>query len=224
MKPKLTVLILALALCLVVAACNFAPPADGNNVNTTVSGTEQTVTTTVTTDSNDEPLIPAEIPYPLDLFYSSGAGAWYSSITLYEDGSFVGEHHDSDMGDVGDGYPNGTRSFCKFSGKFTNIKQIDNYTFSLTLESVTKVQEEGYTYIDEGVRYIVSYPVGLTEWQDSTLVRDYLLYVPETKTSTLPEEFLWWSLHDAEKLETLSEYGLMNTKTQGGFFTQMFTK
>ena len=47
---------------------------------------------------------------PKDYTFASGAGAWATSLELYEDGSFAGDYHDSDMGDSGDGYPNGTIS------------------------------------------------------------------------------------------------------------------
>ncbi len=57
---------------------------------------------------------------PKNFTFASGAGAWATSLKLSEDGSFVGGYHDSDMGDSGDGYPNGTIYVCGFSGKFSD--------------------------------------------------------------------------------------------------------
>ena len=53
---------------------------------------------------------------PIDLEFSSGAGAWGTGLTLAADGSFSGEYHDSDMGDSGDDYPDGTVYLCNFPG------------------------------------------------------------------------------------------------------------
>ena len=42
----------------------------------------------------------------LECWFGSGAGAWSTTLTIHEDGSFFGVYRDSDMGDIGDGYPN----------------------------------------------------------------------------------------------------------------------
>ena len=100
MKQKLSALLLVLALCLLTAACGPTP-------------NEQT------------PTLPGE--YPMELTFSSGAGAWRTSLILNADGTFVGEYSDSDMGDIGDAYPNGTFYFCSFSGQFEVLTATDAY-------------------------------------------------------------------------------------------------
>ena len=50
--------------------------------------------------------------------FASGAGGWSSELTFANDGIFMGSYHDSDMGDTGDGYPNGTIYVSDFSGRF----------------------------------------------------------------------------------------------------------
>ena len=42
--------------------------------------------------------------------FSSGVGAWSTELTMLEDGTFWGNFHDSEMGETGEGYPNGTYS------------------------------------------------------------------------------------------------------------------
>ena len=42
-------------------------------------------------------------------YFLSGAGAWSTELVVSPDGSFTGYYHDTDMGDSGAGYPNGTR-------------------------------------------------------------------------------------------------------------------
>lgn len=160
------------------------------------------------------------IPYPLEMHFTSGAGAWYSSITIQSDGSFTGNHHDSEMGDVGEDYPKGTRYDCTFAGQFTNIRQINDYTFSLTLESIdlTTDYEQGYSYIEDGLRIVVSYPVGLMNEDGTKAVKEFLLYTPEAPISALSEEFRMWMPH-SESTDILSRYGLYNAETKIGFFT-----
>ena len=87
----------------------------------------------------------SELPaaFPLDFRFSSGAGAWYTVITLNQDGSFSGEYCDSDMGDSGDAYPHGKEYICNFSGRFDTVVQIDSNTYSMTLSEITAEKESG---------------------------------------------------------------------------------
>ena len=66
----------------------------------------------------------------LTFAFSSGAGAWGTILTIQEDGSFEGNYHDANMGDIGEGYPNGSVYICEFSGKFTEPKKENNFTYS----------------------------------------------------------------------------------------------
>ena len=86
--------------------------------------------------------------------FTSGAGAWDSTLILSEDGSFVGNYHDADAGDSGDGYPNGTLYYCDFYGKFTQPEKINDYTYEMQLENIATKETEGDTEIKGGVKYI----------------------------------------------------------------------
>ena len=61
-------------------------------------------------------------------YFLSGAGAWSTELVFSSDGSFTGYYHDTDMGDCGMGYPNGTRYECDFSGTFALAEQRDEFT------------------------------------------------------------------------------------------------
>ena len=68
-------------------------------------------------------------------------------------GSFEGSYYDADMGDRGENYPNGTVYLCNFSGKFTDITQVNDYTYSMTLENgELYVTAEGRRGMDRGWR------------------------------------------------------------------------
>ena len=176
---------------------------------------------TSSTESKTEEITQSEAIHlpnttPLNLVFASGAGAWGTSMTLNSDGSFKGSYHDSDMGDSGNGYPNGTVYVCEFSGKFSNIRQIDATTYALTLSEITTERVEGGEWIEDGVRYISSGPYGLEEG------KEFLLYTPQTPAKNLTEEFIQWGygsvgLDSSQK--TLDCYGLYNKEMSYGFFS-----
>jgi len=162
----------------------------------------------------------AEIPYPLELHFSSGAGAWSSDITLNSDGTFTGQYHDADMGDASEEYPHGTMYICDFAGKFSNLQKVNAYTYSLTLEDITTELEPGDVFIEDQVRYLTCMPYGLVS-ADNLLVTEYLLFLPNTPVSECSEWMLsWWPLrYGDEKPDTLEHYALYNTVTEQTFFT-----
>ena len=54
-------------------------------------------------------------------YFSSGAGGWRTFLNIDADGRFDGAYSDSEMGSVGEDYPNGTYYLCEFIGKFSNL-------------------------------------------------------------------------------------------------------
>lgn len=146
--------------------------------------------------------------------FSSGAGGWSTEVALYEDGSFTGYFHDSDMGDSGDGYPDGTLYECSFSGQFVLIEQIDPYTYAIRLDALVPEGEIGEERIVDGVRVINEGAYGI-EGGDV-----FMLYCPGRETADLPEEYLEWISMSAawgDMPETLSFYGLYNVEEALGF-------
>ena len=125
---------------------------------------------------------------PSSYSFLSGAGGWSSSLKINSDGSFTGSHFDSDMGDRGTGYPNGTVYHCDFSGKFGNVKKIDDYTYTMELLSLTQTEKQDTSYIKDGVRYICSYPYGI---QDGKI---FEVYLPGKPMSEISDDCKWWLL------------------------------
>ena len=139
------------------------------------------------------------------------------TLTLKQDGTFTGSYHDSEMGSTGDSYPGGTVYVCEFSGSFTDIKKVDDYTYTMKLDQVKSQKEANEEWVQDGVRYIASRPAGVEEGENFTL------YFPQTPTEGLSEDFLsWWPKRfDLDnKPTTLSCYGLFNEKTGFGFFSE----
>ena len=75
--------------------------------------------------------------------FCSGAGGWSTDFEIEKDGSFKGSYHDSDMGDTGDDYENGTMYLCGFSGKFTDLTKINDYTYQMKMENLTYDETPG---------------------------------------------------------------------------------
>ncbi|MBW3090067.1 PASTA domain-containing protein [Bifidobacterium miconisargentati] len=94
-------------------------------------------------------------PFAGKYMLSGGAGAWYTSLEMKSDGSFSGHFQDANMGDSGDGYPNGTVEVNDFTGRFKSITK--NKDGSYTLECDTSAFQLATTpdesTIRQGVRY-----------------------------------------------------------------------
>lgn len=138
----------------------------------------------------------------LNMTFSSGAGAWRTNITINGTGFFSGSYSDSDMGDVGYNYPNGTVYVCDFDGKF-NVVDIGRHGISLKLADLNTDYTSGKVWYSNGVRYIASYPYGL---EDCT---QFILYIPGTPATQLPDDLKSW-IHGAANSGTLNCYALYN--------------
>ena len=113
--------------------------------------------------------------------------SWSTDIELSEDGSFSGSYHDSDMGVLDEAlYPNGTVYYCNFSGRFSRPEKVDEYTYTMRLESLTVEGAEGETDYEDGVRWIRSVPYGVEN------ADEVLIYLPGTQMDSLPEEIGFW--------------------------------
>ena len=149
--------------------------------------------------------------YPIDMIFSSGAGGWSTTLTLSQDGSFTGAFSDSEMGERDENeYPNGTVYVCNFSGQFKDIKKVNDYTYSMTLDSV-KVAEDDEK-IEDGIRYKAGEPSGM----DSG--KEIYFYTPDAPVSELPEAFLSWGQESTDGSATLDCYAIYNKSADSGFF------
>lgn len=149
--------------------------------------------------------------YPIDMIFSSGAGGWSTTLTLSQDGSFTGAFSDSEMGERDENeYPNGTVYVCNFSGQFKDIKKVNDYTYSMTLDSVKVAEDE--EKIEDGIRYKAGAPSGMDSGTE------IYFYTPDAPVSELPEAFLSWWQESADGSATLDCYAIYNKSADSGFF------
>lgn len=129
-------------------------------------------------------VMPEDMPAQFAL--SSGAGAWGVSMSVLPDGSFWGVYHDSDMGDSGPGYPNGTRYASAFTGHFAHVERADEWSYTMVVSDVQVLGQEDGVYYEDGVRVVASGPAGLA-------VNDSLtLYRPGVPDVLAPEDYRLW--------------------------------
>ena len=198
-----------LALLLGMAACVIIPEIEPTTHASTQPPSEATA-------SGGEPSV-TDIPglefsdlTGLEFWFASGVGAWSTEVEILPDGSFNGYYHDSDMGDDGPGYPNGTMYECSFSGQFSPLKKIDAYTYSMQCESLKAEGTVGVEKIIDGIKVITSEPYGFDD------ADEFMLYLPGKSASELPAGFLDWS-HESASSGVLTGYGLYNVAGQQGF-------
>lgn len=157
------------------------------------------------------------IEMPETFYFLSGAGAWQTELHLADDGSFTGRFEDADMGSYDEKrYPMGTVYVCDFSGVFVNPVQVDDYTWSVHVESLT-YEEPGTETLEDGYLYITSGPYGLDN------VDEVLVYLPGYPVAELSEEVFSWlrsgkEFWNGEGPDMLPFYALNNVNEQMGFF------
>lgn len=144
--------------------------------------------------------------------FSSGAGAWSTELMMDANGAFAGNFHDSEMGETGEGYPNGTVYGCTFHGQLSDPEKVDETTWKVKI----KVEmDEGQVpeAIEDQIRYVTAPPYGLEK------AETVMIYETGTPIEKLPEGFMSWS-HMQEvdpDAKTLPYYGIWNEADDAGF-------
>ena len=176
---------------------------------------------------------PLPFDVPMKLMFCSGAGAWDTLLTLQPDGSFEGDYHDADMT---------IEYVCQFHGRFGDIRQVTDASWSLTLEELTlDTKYPVGAEWDEGViHYISSTPYGFDKkGGEGTLEpgAQFMFYTPEAEgyrptdelygmeqsddyESVMYQFWSWWPDKHVwgPYAGPLGCYGLCNMATGQGFF------
>ncbi|MBO7252813.1 MAG: DUF1311 domain-containing protein [Oscillospiraceae bacterium] len=191
---------LAAVLCFSLLSCAQKPAEE-----ITAPSPESTV---ASTEAPVQHLSFAELQYT-EFLFSSGAGAWGTTLYVSSDGTFRGSYHDSEMGSNSEEYPMGTVYLCEFTGQFGEPVPIDEYTWSLPIRVLSYAQVPERQEIEDGIRYCYTTAFGLEG------TRAMLLFSPDTPIHTLPEEYCQWI--GISGSGTLSFWGLYNPDQQQGF-------
>lgn len=146
---------------------------------------------------------------PSEFFFTSGVGAWGTTIRIRPDGTFDGEYHDSDLGVK-------TMYYSTFNGKFSQPQKRDANSCTVRLERLDVTNDLSLTDFgidpDTEVNYVESEPYGLEG------VTDMVLYLPGTPIAQIPEECMPW-LHLYEDTDVLPKgtYALFDPAAGNAF-------
>lgn len=117
---------------------------------------------------------------------SSGNGGWYDRITIEQDGSYVGEYRDYDLGGSSDPakYPNGSLKIADYTGRLSKAKKNDDGTITMdityklhgTIGEVKDVDGTETTTIDAQLKNyskVTIYPAGYNHADFSRDIRTW---------------------------------------------------
>lgn len=182
----------------------------------------------VATDLQEEGPLPFD--KPMKLWFGSGAGGWATILTLHPDGTFEGDYEDADMT---------IRYVCQFHGRFTDITQVSDTSWSMTLEELvldTKYPA-GREWDEDGCHYISSEPYGF-DGKDGKALKpgaEFTFYTPQAtgyapgddlygmtdeENAPLREFWSWWPAKHGwgPNGDILGCYALHNVTSGRGFF------
>ena len=144
--------------------------------------------------------------------FSSGVGGWSTELVMGENGTFTGNYHDSEMGDTGEGYPDGTVYGCTFHGQFSDPEAVDEYSWQVQV-SVELDEGQVPETTEDGIRYVTISPYGL---ERATSV---LFFLPGTPVDRLTEGFMAWSHLEeiAPEATEIPYYAIWNEADEAGF-------
>lgn len=152
---------------------------------------------------------------PSNFVFASGVGAWSTMMNLNQDGSFSGSFSDSDV-TAGEGYS--YTMYCSdFTGKFTEIKKLNDHVYSMQLTDLQLEQESGTQEIIDDCLKVYSEPYGLVPGSE------FYLYVPEVQSSELPLQVpegwsgVEYSSNDPDLLTSYILYNIEGDAPFGGY-------
>ena len=187
------------------------------------------------------PVEEGQLPFdqPMEMMFASGAGAWRTDLLLHPDGSFEGGYSNADMT---------IESVCSFHGRFRDITQVTDASWSLTLDELVLDTKYplGQEWDDGMIHYISSDPYGFSkqdsegDWVPLEPGAQFMFYTPDasgyhptdelygfssdnTDDDSVMYQFWTW-MPFSSKIVTwdwdtrLGCYALCNMETGSGFF------
>ena len=231
MQRRISIILIIVALVL-VAGCGvyYLVKNSDSKDEITENTTKNTDVGTVSKDSNnaetnksntadDSTITFVDLAQYGYSFYS-GAGGWSDDFYIEKDGSFHGSYHDSDMGDSGDGYPDGTRYYCEYEGHFENIQKVDEFTYKMHMKDINIINNDD-EYIADGVKYIPVTPYALNN------ANEIEIYMPGKPVSEIDDEIKTWIfVGSQEQQDSLENLVLVNVNENQGItsYTRMTPK
>ena len=182
---KKRVLALTIAVCLSVAVAACGKEQQNNIIESEALSDDVLVDETMDDTQNVTGLTFKDLSTKR-FDFSSGAGAWGEEFIIEKDGYFTGGYHDSNMGEIGEGYPNGTFYCCSYSGHFADLVKVGEYIYEMKLTDISYKEKQGTEEIVDGVRYVY------TDSYFMSANDTFRIYLPGMPISEINEELYWW--------------------------------
>ena len=117
--------------------------------------------------------------------FTSGVGAWQTSLDIGKDGTLTGEFTDQNAGESGEGY-DGTLWICQFTGRISNPEQTGPDTWKVSFTDLKYNQPSGTEEIEDRLRYAYTDAYGLETGGALEI------YLPGAAVENLPEAYMGW--------------------------------
>ena len=131
------------------------------------------------------------LPFENELTFilNSGTGNWETTLVLDNEGGIYGNFHDLNMGEIGDGYENGTYYWNEYWGYSDGIEKVNDYSYKFILKDVATSQPGDVEELDDEDSMLFKTTYNIEGVVDES---EYILYLPNTPVLELPEESLFW--------------------------------
>ena len=154
----------------------------------------------------------------LSFILSNGVGNWETTLVLDNEGGIYGYFHDLNMGEVGEGYENGTYYWNEYWGYSEGIEKVNDYSYKFVLKDVATSQPGDVEEIDEedSMKFKTTYNIeGVVDESE------YILYLPNTPVMELPEESLFWLKNIEADKDVIDCYILYCVKNGDTFWCEV---
>ncbi|SFB29969.1 hypothetical protein SAMN05216249_11832 [Acetitomaculum ruminis DSM 5522] len=240
MKKRIVLLLLAAVTAFTLASCGADSSKKGTDTNNVISNRETTNNSNQEknldknssnetdkkeeADTNNTSDNKNDNEDHIDLFanlsnyafeYTSHSGGWSTSLSITANGDFAGYYLDSEYGETGDGYPEGTMYESNFTGSFVNPTKIDDYSYKVEINGITYNEEPGSENYADGMRTVYSDASGVSN------AKEFVVYLPDTPVSVLPQGFKDWvtPVYGDFTGDTLGYYALYNPDGEYAFIS-----
>ena len=154
----------------------------------------------------------------LTFILNSGTGNWETTLVLDNEGGIYGDFRDLNMGEVGEGYENGTYYWNEFWGYSDNIEKVNDYSYKFILKDVATSQPGDVEEFDDEDSMLFKTTYNIEGVVDES---EYILYLPNTPVMELPEESLFWLKNIEADKDVIDCYILYCVKNGDTFWCEV---
>lgn len=126
---------------------------------------------------------PVNLPEEFFCITTSGRSSW--KISTKPTGEFESTFTTMNFGENGDDYPLGTGYLTKETGTFRDFEKISENTYKFYAHNISSIGDNGNTYIEDDIRYIVENEDALHQDGD-----EFYLILPGTPFSSYPQNII----------------------------------